>query len=269
VNTRPAANAIHHLRPVYWLFLWAHSLTGYFLAAGTRGLEGVNLLRGVVAGGMWAVLLGGPAIGLATLFGAVRPPDESPRSPALGWTAVILMLAGMVLSPMVGWQFLDVYLIGMILAVAHAVPPVRFGRIPVVGILCRAVGIGALTLFSGYAAAGVGFERAAVALWPLGLFCFLAVAVGALRSGRKSRAVLAGFILALLAAITCGVFFAREIEVQGYGVVLGLPPLAALAILGLARFLGKSRSAEPPGLFLCASAWFLTDLCLVLMGMVG
>jgi len=267
---RPAANAIHHLRPAWWSFLWAHSFAGYLLATGSRGLEGENLLRGLVAGGMWAVLLGGPAIGIAALFGAAPPPDESPRTPALGWTSVILMLVGMVLSPMVGWEFFDVVLLGMILAVIHGVPPLRLGRTAAGGILCRAIGVGSLTVFSGYAAAGIGFDRAARTLWPMGIFFFLAIAAGALAMpGKRSRAGAAGFVLALLSATACAVFFALERGWHWYGAVLALPPLAAWAILGLARFSGRERTAEPPSLFLLAAAWFLTDLCFVLMGMIG
>ena len=146
------------MRPSVWPLIWIHALTGFVLAHG-RGMARLypdQWLHGLVAGGVWAVCLGGAAIGLATLYRAV-PRDErdaadfpAQRPIALGWAAAVLLLIGLAASPVLGWRFFDVYLVGVMLAVVTTVPPLALGRLVAGDFVLRAVGLGGLTLHAGY-----------------------------------------------------------------------------------------------------------------------
>lgn len=61
---------VSRFRPALWPFIWAHALAGFVAAHGkeTLGLDADSWLQGLVAGGHWAVLLGGSAAALASVF---------------------------------------------------------------------------------------------------------------------------------------------------------------------------------------------------------
>ena len=61
---------VSRFRPALWPFIWAHALAGFIAAHGKEalGLDADSWLQGLVAGGHWAVLLGGSAAALTAVF---------------------------------------------------------------------------------------------------------------------------------------------------------------------------------------------------------
>ena len=61
---------VSRFRPALWPFIWAHALAGFVAAHGKEalGLDADSWLQGIVAGGHWAVLLGGSAAALTAVF---------------------------------------------------------------------------------------------------------------------------------------------------------------------------------------------------------
>ena len=275
MNLRTASDTIHHLRPAFWPFIWAHALTGCLLAATGSPLDmgRVWWLRSLVAGGIWAVLLAGAAAGLTS---ALRPlpgtrndegeHTDTPR--AVGWASALLLLVGMVLAPMIGWAYLDAYLVGMLLAIVHAVPPIRLGRFAAGSVIIHALGIGALTLFAGYAAHDTGLHAYGAAGPYMAAFALLAVGMRAVKMKGDSKAPVFVYALALLGANAVFVHAGIEAGWRWYAALLGVPQILGWVLLGLARFHPRSRSGDVPGLAVCAWAWFLTDATLALLTML-
>ena len=265
---------VHRLRPTLWPLLWAHAFTGFLVAAHSGAGNGSLSfwLRGLVAGGVWAVLLGGPAAGLTAAFG--KPHEQETRSPAetpiLAWTALGMILAGLIIAPVIHWSFLDVYLMGLILVICHATPPIQLGQFRLGALLTLALGFGALTLWSGYAAAGMGIEKMAMAGPYLGAFAFLSLAMQLLISRRQSPGAPILFGIALVGAFTCIALGFLTAGQRWHGATLFLPSLGAWTLLGLARYNPpRGRDYYVPALGLICLAWVLTDASLVMSILLG
>ena len=279
------AATVYHLRPSLWPFIWVHALTG--LAVGS-GMSATDLgsqvwLHGLVAAGLWAVLVNGAAVGLASLFEVMPvvsaetdPFAQSPqieRQPAppapstLGWTAVCMLLAGLVISPVVAWRYFDICLLGMIVALVYATPPIRFRKFFAGSVILQAVAYGALTFCAGVAALGpFHIELRVVVLYLIG-FMFL---FGALRTLflAPSRMLPWLYATCLVGAFVC--FGLAETRVGGKwgAALLGVVPLAGWCVLGAVRFFGCWCEDRRVRLFSVLCVWFLTDAALLLSTMV-
>ena len=267
------------LRPLLWPFVWIHCLTGFVMASGrdALGLSAEAWLRGLlVTGGVWAVLLSGAATGLASLFRAFpseEPLDSEtqPRPPAgevLGWTALCMLLLGLVISPTITWRFFDVYLIGLVVAVFHAVPPVRLGRFRLSSFCIQAAGYGALTLYAGFTAAGVNRVQGRMAVLYLSGFAVLFLALRLLFWMESSRLMPLLYATCVLGAFVCLGLAEVQMGSGWRAAALGLPPLAAWVILGLARFLGRGRQGHVLKPVVALGGWLLTDIAVGLSALL-
>lgn len=278
MNGNRFSETVRCLRPAWWPFVWAHSFTGFLLASGKDAFDAHPSfwLQGMVAGGAWAVLLGGSAAGLTAVFNAVpadngkneeAPQPEVPTS--LGWTATCLLLLGMAIAPVVSWAYLDVYLVGLVLAVCHAAPPLRLGRFHLGSFVLPAVGCGGLTLCSGYVAAGADPLRLQAAVLYLFGFTFLFVALRTFWWQAPSRLMPFLYAVSVLGAFLCLALAQYRTGGRWTVVALCLPPLAAWTILGLARYRRRPRGGYVPGHLIVLGTWFLTDAAVALSAMLS
>lgn len=264
---------VSRFRPALWPFIWAHALAGFVAAHGKEalGLDADSWLQGLVAGGHWAVLLGGSAAALAAAFNTEdgmqsaergTPNGETHSTPRsaldtphsmLGWLALALLLIGLGTSPAIAWWYFDAYLVGVILVVAYAAPPLQLSALRLGGVAAQAFGYGALTFYSGYAASNDPAFRAEFSpLYLIGfILLFLALRLALKPHSAKWRAAL--YWLFLAGAFGC--LAAAEIRLGNrLGTALLIVPLAGWCVAGLRR--DPRRPDEPSlsaaaGLGLC------------------
>ena len=264
---------VHLLRPTHWPFLWMHAFAGFLVAALGSGGERVPAfwLSGLVAGGVWAVLLGGPAAGLTAAFS--KPHEINGLSlnerPILAWTALGMIMAGLLLAAVINWFFFDVYLMGLVLVICHATPPIRLGQFQLGRLLTLALGLGALTFWSGCATAGMGFENIAWAGPYLGGFAFLTLALWILLRQLRVRWGPVLFGMSLVGTFACLSVGVVRVGQNWYALALFLPPLGAWTLLGVARFNPSSWREYIPAVGLAGLAWVLTDASLVMGLLLG
>lgn len=268
---------IHHLRPSVWPFVWAHCLTGFVIAVGkdVLALRPAGWLLGLVAGGTWAVFLGGPAAALTSVFAATPPETEAqegriskPVPGSLGWAALCLMLIGLVGSPAITWGYFDAYLVGIVLIVLHAVPPIRVGRFRSGSFGVQAVGYGALTFYAGYAAAGGTFSLGRATTLTMLAFVLLFLAVRVLLWNESSGLMPWLYAICVMGSFAC--LGMAEVRLGGGWVsaALAVPPLAGWGILGLARYVGRTQGERIPRLGAVLGIWLITDAAVVLVMLV-
>jgi hypothetical protein len=281
---------VSRFRPVLWPFIWAHALAGFVAAHGKEalGLDADSWLQGLVAGGHWAVLLGGSAAALASVFGEepcegshVRPEDflrtlspqderavsegsgrtGTPHSP-VGWVALAALLIGLGSAPALAWWYFDAYLIGVILVIAYAAPPLQLSGLRIGRIAAQAFGFGALTFYSGYAASNDPAFRAEFSpLYLLGfIFLFVALQLALKPPSAKCRAPYpahswGSWLYWLFLAGAFGCLAAAEFRLGNrFGTALLIVPLAGWCVAGLRR--DRAQAEAPPlsvaaGLGLC------------------
>ena len=276
---------VSRFRPVLWPFIWAHALAGFIAAHGKEalGLDADSWLQGLVAGGHWAVLLGGSAAALTAAFneeigvaGAERgmtsgeiaplPSLPAPHSALytpqslVGWVAIALLLIGLGSSPAITWWYFDACLIGVILVAAFAAPPLQLSGLRLGGVAAQAFGYGALTFYSGYAASNDPAFRAEFSPLYLTGFIFLFVALQlALKPHsakcRAPRRTWGSYLYWLFLAGAFGCLAAAELRLGNrFGTALLIVPLAGWCVAGLRR--DRAQAEEPPlsaaaGLGLC------------------
>jgi len=275
---------VYHLRPTLWPFVWAHCLTGFLIAYGREAvrLPTVVWLQGLTASGVWAVLLVGAAGGIAAVFRAM--PDESlevggasstmraaaaaPVPAALGWVAVCMFLLGMVISPAVTWRYFDAYLVGVVLAVIHSTPPIRLGRLPLGSLSLQLAGLVTLTFCAGIAAAPSGNVELSLVTPYLFAFVFLFIGLWTLFPPEPSRLMPLLYAVCVLGGFLCFGLAGAQMGKRWNALLLGLPPLAGWAILGLMRFCGRRTATQTPKLIYALCVWLLTDAAVVLSALI-
>lgn len=264
---------VSRFRPALWPFIWAHALAGFIAAHGKEalGLDADSWLQGLVAGGHWAVLLGGSAAALTAAFNEEcgMPSEETLRTPhssldaphsaldtphsVLGWLALALLLIGLGSSPALAWWYFDVYLIGVILVVAYAAPPLQLSGLRIGGVAAQAFGYGALTFYSGYAASNDPAFRAEFS--PLYLIGFILLFVALRLALKPPSAKWCACLYWLFLAGAFGCLAAAELRLGNrLGTGLLIVPLAGWCVAGLRR--DRGQPDEPPlsaaaGLGLC------------------
>jgi len=269
----PLAITMHHLKPAWWLCIWAHFLLGSVIAAGSRILllPPDEQFGALVAGGLWAVCLGGAGAALKTGFDPEKPGTQlrdatsPPRYPA--WAAVGLMLAGLTAAPVLSWWFFDIYLAGVILVALYAAPPVRLARWPWTGAVVEAVGLGALTLHAGRTIIG---ETAMPERWLILCFLGFAFTVLALKVlfAKESRGLMPLlYAMCLVNAFVCLALGGRS-QWPRWGVALLVIPFLGWFALGVRRYLSGSDivAAHKPETTL--PAWACILVCLLTDGTV-
>ncbi len=268
---------VSRFRPALWPFIWAHALAGFIAAHGKEslGLDADSWLQGIVAGGHWAVLLGGSAAAITAVFNdncgmrsaecglneekealqsAIPIPQSAIRNPQslVGWAALALLLVGLGSSPAITWWYFDAYLIGVILIAAYAAPPLQLSGLRIGGIAAQAFGFGALTFYSGYAASNDPAFRAEFS--PLYIFGFILLFV-ALQLALKPYSTKCpaphpahswgSHLYWLFLAGAFGCLAAAELRLGNrFGTALLIVPLAGWCVAGLRR--DRADPEEPP-----------------------
>jgi len=274
---------VSRFRPALWPFIWAHALAGFIAAHGKEvlGLDADSWLQGLVAGGHWAVLLGGSAAALTSVFTApedergvpseeldsshsVPTPHSLLRTPHsfFGWVALALLLIGLGSAPALAWWYFDAYLIGVILVAVYAAPPLQLSTLRVGGIAAQAFGYGALTFYSGYAASNDPAFRAEFSpMYLIGfIFLFVALQLALKPRAAKCRAPYpahswGSYLYWLFLAAAFGCLAAAELRLGNrLGTALLIVPLAGWCVAGLRR--DRAQAEDPPlsvaaGLGLC------------------
>lgn len=255
---------MRHLRPACWLCLWVHFLLGSILILGksTLDLPFANALGIIVAGGTWAICLGGAAAALSAVFSApARAGEEEKNVPAyVGYVGMALMLTGLVAAVAFSWWLFDVYLAAIVLIVLCLVPPFRLARIPVTAALATAA-FAALSLYAGCVkVAALLRPDTSLSLAILG-FVFLTFAVFAILETNSARAMPFLYIACLVNACTC-LALAEFRRQQHWGIALLILPFAGWALLGIERYSPKGRATPRSRAGAAILLYLLTDAAL-------
>jgi len=161
----PLLPYILHLRPAEWPILTGHLLTGWLLASGFRWPTTPEL----VAIAAWVIGLNGGTLALNSAFDRdeediayLKQPPMPP--PALAGFAMVLMLAGLVLTWSMGNPWRILYGVCVLMSVAYSVPPMRLKRVGGVDWLINVVGFGLITAWAGWTISGRPMESSAFLL---------------------------------------------------------------------------------------------------------
>lgn len=255
---------LHRLRPLLWLIIWAHCLTGYVIALASAGHSPAadDWLRGLAAGGIWTIALVAPALAIAGFFNEQSAANEKHEG-VLTWSALSLMLSGIIFALLISWEFFDIYLIGIAFTAVYAAPPVRLARWEETAWLSEAAGFAALSFFAGCAAAG-GFPFGMAAAYAAA-FSILYCSLRLLLSKDDSRNGSLLFIIALGAGfIALG---GSELwNGERWSVCLLSLPLACWCLCGWGKCSGAFGRRTAAGLGF--GAWLLTDISVALTALL-
>lgn len=275
-----------HLRPLEWPIMAAHAAVGWLLAGGFRAPDGQAWL-GLAA---WVVCLNGGTLALNSAFdrdsGDVaylrRPP---PPPPGLAVGALLLMLAGLVVtwSFPLAWRVL--YGVSMLMSVAYSVPPLRLKAVAGADWLINMIGFGTLTPWAGWAITGRALTLSeGLVLWA---FCPLFAALYPLTQlyqmdedrarGDRTMVLRLGMHRAIAVAIVAtGIAFAMlagAAWLQGWerGALLRWAALGAAALGWLAVLVpwhqhGRqwAMAEHQRGMYHALAAWALTDVAVII-----
>lgn len=254
---------MRHLRPAYWLCLWVHFLLGSILILGksTLDLPLANALRIIIAGGTWAICLGGAAAALSAAFN--NTDNEKKTAPAyVGYVGIAFMLTGLVAAVTFSWWLFDIYLAAIVLIVLSVAPPLRLARAPITAALATAA-FAALTLYAGSVIVATLFRPdTSLSLTILG-FAFLTLAVFTILETAPARAMPLLYIACLTNAFAC--LALAEFRMQHHwGIALLILPLTGWALLGIQRYSQKSRTTPRFGIGTTLLLSLLTDTALAI-----
>lgn len=150
---------ILHTRPRAWPIVTAHMTVGFILAKGLQ-FDAFAMQQWLLAALAWGVLGNGGTLAINSVYdkdeGDIGYLDDPPPLPLrLGIFSMIVLLLGFLPSYFLGTTFLIAYAVAFIMSLLYSVPPVRLKARAGWDILNNSLGFGAMTLFAGWAAAGL------------------------------------------------------------------------------------------------------------------
>lgn len=276
-----------HLRPAEWPIMAAHTALGYVLAVGVGGLTGTHLGAGLLALGIWVVLLNGGTLAINSVFdrdegdiGYLRAPPRPPRH--LLAFSVALLVAGQLAAFLLPAGFRVAYAVCFALSVLYSVPPFRFKAVAGVDWVINMWGFGTLTPYAAWAATGrpldVGHALILLAFCPLfaGLYPLTQLYQfdEDQRRGDRTLALILGMPLSLTVALWCVLMAfllfaaaAVALEVGAWIALLGLALAAwAWVLVPWRRHCAAWSPAEHQrGMYRALAAWAVTDIMVVLV----
>jgi 4-hydroxybenzoate polyprenyltransferase len=148
-----------HTRPRAWPIVTAHMTVGFILAKGLN-LDALAMKQWLLAALAWGILGNGGTLAINSVYdkdeGDIGYLDDPPSlPPRLGLFSIIILLIGFIPSLMLGTTFLIAYTVAFVMSLLYSVPPVRLKARAGWDILNNSLGFGALTIFAGWAAAGL------------------------------------------------------------------------------------------------------------------
>lgn len=275
-----------HMRPAEWPIMAGHTVLGYALAVGVRGVaRGEHLRSALLALVIWVLFLNGGTLAINSVFdkdegdiGYLNAPPPLPRF-LLPFSA-LLLVAGQLLALRLPAGFQIAYAICFALSILYSVPPFRFKAVAGVDWVINMWGFGTLTPYAAWAATGrpldLGHGLVLLAFCPLfaGLYPLTQLYQFAedRRRGDRTLALILGMRASLMVAIACAVLafalFAGAVVVLAPGVkgwILVVPVILWSVIL-IRWFLDHPRwtpRQHQLGMYRALAAWAVTDLAVV------
>jgi lycopene elongase/hydratase (dihydrobisanhydrobacterioruberin-forming) len=277
-----------HLRPAEWPIMAGHTLLGYGLAVGLRGVaRGAQLGTALGALAVWVICLNGGTLALNSVFdkdegdiGYLVAPPPPPRH-LLAFSVTLLTL-GQLVALRLPPAFAIAYAICFALSVLYSVPPFRFKAVAGVDWLINMWGFGTLTPFAGWAATGRALDGNAALV--LLAFCPLFAGLYPLtqlyqleedrRRGDRTLALILGMraslgvaIASTLAAFVLLGWAATRRGVGVWGLALALPLVAWLVVL-VPWYAARTRFSPADhqrGMYRALAAWAATDVAVLLV----
>ncbi|HUK19928.1 MAG TPA: UbiA family prenyltransferase [Gemmatimonadales bacterium] len=277
-----------HLRPAEWFIMAAHTVLGYVLAVGVRGVvRGAALGAALYGLALWVVCLNGGTLALNSVFdrdegdiGYLEAPPEPPRH-LLAFSLSLLVL-GQLLALRLPIAFQLDYAICFALTILYSVPPFRFKAVAGVDWLINMWGFGTLTPLAGWTATGYPVDPPHTLV--LLAFCPLFAGLYPLtqlyqfeedrRRGDRTFAIRIGLRASLGLAIVATLL---AFALFGWAAVLaGAPSRLPILLVPLVAWLVvlvpwyRRRDAAAPaehqrGMYRALAAWAVTDAIVVLV----
>jgi 4-hydroxybenzoate polyprenyltransferase len=275
-----------HMRPAEWPIMAAHTLLGYVLAVGLRGVgRGDQLGPALLALVIWVVCLNGGTLAINSVFdkdegdiGYLNAPPPLPRF--LLHFSVALLVAGQLLALLLPAGFQIAYAICFALSVLYSVPPFRFKAVAGVDWVINMWGFGTLTPYAAWAATGRPLDLGHAVI--LLAFCPLFAGLYPLtqlyqfdedrRRGDRTLALILGMraslwvaVVSILVAFGLLGWAVRLLGIGAKGGTLVFPLILWLAVLlpwlfTHARWTPKQHQR---GMYRALAAWALTDLMVI------
>jgi 4-hydroxybenzoate polyprenyltransferase len=277
-----AFSYILHMRPAEWPIMAGHTLLGYVLAVGVKGVGSQQLGPALLALVIWVVFLNGGTLAINSVFdkdegdiGYLNAPPQLPRY--LLHFSLALLIGGQLLALMLPIGFQVAYAICFVLSILYSVPPFRFKAVAGVDWVINMWGFGTLTPYAAWAATGRPLDLGS----GLVLFAFCPLFAGLYpltqlyqfeedrQRGDRTLALILGMrvslILATLCVLVAFVVFVSAAVLLGVGpkgYALGLPLILWLTVLlpWLSRHDRWSPSQHQRGMYRALAAWAVTDL---------
>ncbi len=277
-----------HMRPAEWPIMAGHTLLGYVLAVGIKGVgSGEWLPQALWALVLWVVFLNGGTLAINSVFdkdegdiGYLIAPPALPKH--LLAFSVGLLVGGQLLAFTLPVAFQIDYAACFALSVLYSVPPFRFKAVAGVDWLINMWGFGTLTPFAAWAATGrpldAGHALVLLAFGPLfaGLYPLtqLYQFEEDRRRGDRTLALILGMRTSLALAIGCTLaafalfsWAATLLRPGVWAVALIVPLLVWLRILlpWYAGHPGWTRERHQRGMYQALAAWAVTDIAVLLV----
>jgi 4-hydroxybenzoate polyprenyltransferase len=272
-----------HLRPAEWPIMAGHTLVGYVLAVGVRGVgSGAQRGSALLALGIWVVFLNGGTLAINSVFdkdegdiGYLHSPPALPRS--LLHFSLVLLFAGQVLAFLLPMGFRVAYAICFVLSILYSVPPFRFKAVAGVDWVINMWGFGTLTPYAAWAATGrpldAGHGLVLLAFCPLfaGLYPLTQLYQfdEDRRRGDRTLALILGMraslVVATLATLLAFGLFAWGMRLlhsgpKGFALLLPLALWLAVLVPWLRASARWTPTQHQRGMYRALAAWAVTDL---------
>lgn len=273
-----------HTRPRAWPIVTAHMTVGFILAQGLH-FDTMSVKQWLLAALAWGILGNGGTLAINSVYDKDEGDigyldDPPPLPPRLGLFSMIVLLLGFIPSLMLGTTFLVAYTISFVMSLLYSVPPIRLKARAGWDVFINSTGFGALTIFAGWAAAGLPAHAPIINIGLAFFFFFVGFypttqiyqmeedqqrgdLTIALALGKKNalRVCILGIVIGF---IFLGIEAARNFGIRALGLPVAVIAWAAVLLPWLRSHDRVDMQYEKRHFYLALYAWAITDLAVAI-----